>query len=234
MGRSKNSTVTFNVPIDPNSFATTDARVVGPGGEVTVIDIEQLDATTYRVNVERTTEDGDYQIFIGPDITDPAGNPMDGDGDAIAGELEDRYVGSLQVAGGGPFVTSMTPTGIVSPGVAGAEITFSEPVRLTTFTAADIVFDGPDGLIPITDIQPTGPEPIPSRLPHSRQAVTTCFRSAQTSKTLAGCRWIRIATERPENLTAMRSPVRFQSIRAGQASRRTPPTLSPVRMPSST
>ncbi|MDV6034600.1 MAG: hypothetical protein F9B45_31815, partial [Phycisphaera sp. RhM] len=81
-GAFENFTVTFNIPIDPNSFATTDARVIGPGGVVTVTSIDQVDATTYRVNVQRTTEDGDYQLFIGPDITDPAGNRMDGDGDA--------------------------------------------------------------------------------------------------------------------------------------------------------
>ncbi|WP_372899340.1 LamG-like jellyroll fold domain-containing protein, partial [Stieleria sp.] len=73
-GAFENFTVTFNIPIDPNSFATTDARVIGPGGVVTVTSIEQVDATTYRVNVQRTTEDGNYQLFIGPDITDPAGN----------------------------------------------------------------------------------------------------------------------------------------------------------------
>ena len=141
-------TVTFNVPIDPNSFATSDARVVGPGGEVTVTSIEQVNGTTFRVRVERTTEDGDYQIFVGPDITDPAGNPMDGDGDAIAGELEDRYEGSLQVAGGGPFVTNLTPTGVVSPGIASAEVTFSEPVRLSNFTSSDVILTGPDGVVP--------------------------------------------------------------------------------------
>ncbi|MEL6107215.1 MAG: CARDB domain-containing protein, partial [Planctomycetota bacterium] len=148
--------VTFNVPIDPGSFATSDASVIGPGGAVTVTDVEQIDATTYRVKIERQTEDGVYQLFVGPDITDPAGIAMDTDGDAIPGELEDRYEGSIEVAGGGPFVTQFAPVGLQGPGISNAEVTFSEPVRLSSFTPSDIVLAGPEGSLAITDIVPTG------------------------------------------------------------------------------
>ncbi|MEO1530342.1 MAG: Ig-like domain-containing protein, partial [Planctomycetota bacterium] len=147
--------VTFNVPIEPSSFATSDASVIGPGGAVTVNSIEQIDATTFRVKIERQTEDGVYQLFVGPDITDPAGIAMDTDGDAIPGELDDRYEGMIEVAGGGPFVTQFAPIGLQGPGISNAEVTFSEHVRLSSFTASDVVVTGPDGNVPITGIVPT-------------------------------------------------------------------------------
>ncbi|OYP38028.1 CARDB domain-containing protein [Rhodopirellula sp. MGV] len=148
--------ITFNVAIDPDSFATSDARITGPGGEVTVTDIVRISPTVFRVIVERTTQDGVYQFAIGPDITDLAGNRMDSDGDAVEGELDDRYFGSLEIAGGGPYVTNFSPMNTVGPGLSTAQITFSEPVNLSSFTAADLRLVGPSGQIPVTNITAVG------------------------------------------------------------------------------
>ena len=148
--------VTFNVPIDPSSFATSDAKLIGPGGQVAVTNVDRITDTRYRITFERATEDGEYQLFVGPDITDPAGIAMDTDGDAIVGELEDRYAGALTLNGAGPFVAGFTPEGQVAAPMDRLDVTFSEPVRLTSFTAGDVSIVGPDGGIAVLGIESSG------------------------------------------------------------------------------
>ena len=145
--------VTFNVPIDGGSFSTGDVRIDGPAGRVGVASIDRLSNTTYRINLNRSTADGNYQIVIGPGISDAGGTSMDSDGDAIAGEVEDRYEGTIIVAGAGPFVTDFTPRTISPAPLASVKVKFSEAVDLTNFTPADVVIMGPDGVVPVTGIE---------------------------------------------------------------------------------
>ncbi len=148
--------VTFNVPIDPSSFSTADARLFGPAGEVAVTAIEKITDTRFRIRTTRATADGNYQLFVGPDITDPAGIAMDSDSDAIVGELEDRYVGSLRLDGVGPQLQSMTPRSEVRGPIGFVDLTFSEVLNLSTFTAVDIAIQGPGGSIAVTQIESRG------------------------------------------------------------------------------
>ncbi|MEZ6135593.1 MAG: CARDB domain-containing protein [Pirellulaceae bacterium] len=148
--------VTFNVPIDPSSFSTADARLIGPSGEVAVTSIERLTDTRYRIRTARATADGNYQLLVGPDITDPAGIAMDSDSDAVVGELEDRYVGSLRLDGVGPQLQSMTPRSEVRGPIGFVDLTFSEALNLSTFTAVDVTIQGPEGSIAVTRIESIG------------------------------------------------------------------------------
>ncbi|MCA9191785.1 MAG: hypothetical protein KDB03_08485 [Planctomycetales bacterium] len=148
--------VTFNVPIAPSSFSTADARLFGPAGEVEVISIERLSDTRFRIHTARATADGNYQLFVGPDITDPAGIAMDSDGDAIAGELDDRYVGALSLDGVGPQLQSMAPHSEVRAPLDHIDLSFSEALNLGTFTQVDVQILGPDGSLAISNIQDVG------------------------------------------------------------------------------
>ncbi|MEM9826972.1 MAG: CARDB domain-containing protein, partial [Planctomycetota bacterium] len=149
-------TVKFNVPILESSFSPGDVRISGPGGNIAITDVERIDATTYRIRTERATEDGVYEIFVGPNVTDASGVAMDSDGDAVAGELEDRYVGSLQVTGGGPFVDTFSPSSVVTPGIDFVDVKFSEPVRLSSFSPEDVTISGPNGMVAATQIESLG------------------------------------------------------------------------------
>jgi len=55
----------------------------------------QTAAATYRLDLPGVLPDGEYQVFVGPDVTDVAGNPMDQDGDGLPGELTDAYAWSF-------------------------------------------------------------------------------------------------------------------------------------------
>ena len=144
--------VVFNVPIDEGSFSTGDVRITGPAGRVPATSIDRINDTTYRIDVARSTADGIYDIIVGPGIADVGGTLMDSDGDAIAGEVEDRYESTLTVSGAGPFVTAFAPDTIVPAPLSSVNVTFSEPVDLATFTVDDVALAGPDGVIPITGI----------------------------------------------------------------------------------
>ena len=145
-------TVTFNVPIDQGSFSTGDVRITGPTGPVEATGIEKINDTTYRINLTRSTADGRYDILVGPGISDVGGTLMDSDGDAIPGEIDDRYVSAISISEAGPSITDFSPTGTRPAPLSSVDVTFSELVDLSTFTAADVVLTGPDGIVPITGI----------------------------------------------------------------------------------
>ena len=148
--------VFFNVPIAEGSFSIADARLLGPAGDVPVISIERVDSDHYRMHFQRATSDGVYQLLVGPDITDLAGILMDGDSDGFPGELEDRYEGTLTLAGAGPYVTETTLLSKMQAPLEFIDVTFSEPLALSSFSAADITFTGPEGNITVTRIDPVG------------------------------------------------------------------------------
>ena len=65
-------------------------RIVG------VDHIETTGPDAFDVVLDRPLENGDaYQVTIGPNVSDPAGNGMDSDGDGTAGEPEDAFVATL-------------------------------------------------------------------------------------------------------------------------------------------
>jgi len=54
-----------------------------------VQDVSQVGATTYRIQLAGFMADRSYQVFVGPNIADLAGNTMDQDSDGIGGETPD-------------------------------------------------------------------------------------------------------------------------------------------------
>ncbi|MHB0961158.1 MAG: S8 family serine peptidase [Pirellulaceae bacterium] len=86
----------FSEPIDVNSFAADDLSLIGPMGSVGPLTVTRLDEVTFEVAFARSHEPGQYQLLVGPQITDLAGNLLDQDGDGAGGEqLEDQYAASF-------------------------------------------------------------------------------------------------------------------------------------------
>lgn len=55
--------------------------------------ISQVDSNTWRVELDSPMLEGSYAVWVGPDITDLAGQSMDQDADGISGEpIQDRYI----------------------------------------------------------------------------------------------------------------------------------------------
>ena len=95
-------TFTFNDTMDPAGFDAGDDVVsfTGPGGDLAgeITGGTWLDAHTLSVQFASQSAGGTYTMVIGPGIPDDAGNPMDQDGDGLAGEpTDDRYTATFDL-----------------------------------------------------------------------------------------------------------------------------------------
>jgi hypothetical protein len=140
-------TVSFSVPVNvsgPGGFDTSKiTNLTGPASysvdAVTAINPSGGLASSFDVHFAGAglTVAGDYSFHLGPNITDANGNPMDQDQDGPPpGQANDYYLATLTV--GRPAIVSSSPTGTVTPGVAQAQVTFNEPILVSSFDNSKI------------------------------------------------------------------------------------------------
>ena len=92
--------VAFSESINPASFAVDDITLMPPSGAlISAVTIAPTnDATAFQVSFPDQALSGTYTVLIGPQVLDPAGNPMDQDGDGTHGESEgDVFEGAFQL-----------------------------------------------------------------------------------------------------------------------------------------
>ncbi len=180
--------VTFSDPVLASSFSAADVKVQGPLGAVAVLGVESLSQTRFRINLQRATADGLYTLVIGSAITDPSGVAMDQDGDGIAGEIDDRYVNTIVLAGGGPQVVAIRPAGNTAAPVSSIDVIFSEPIDFATLTPIDILLTSSQGAIPVQSIQQLSPTVARLNItPQTREGSYT-FRIGPNVNDLGGIR----------------------------------------------
>lgn len=104
IGQVSSLILTFNVPMAPATFdAGTDiVSFINPEGTSVLSSITgtawSAGDTVLTIEFTPPTQHGTYQMILGPDIEDTAGNKMDQDGDGTAGEsIEDRYTATFHV-----------------------------------------------------------------------------------------------------------------------------------------
>ncbi len=128
-------TVTFNEAMNPATFTTAAASLVGPGGPVTINSVTPLSGNMqFTINFNPLTATGLYTLTVGPHIQDTFGNEMDQNNNLIPGEDPgDVFVGTAGVQG--PRVTAQTPAGVLTPqAVNSVRLTFSEAMNPASFT----------------------------------------------------------------------------------------------------
>jgi hypothetical protein len=139
--------VRFDRSIDPMTFTTAsgvDSFTVTVGSMVTdlttaITGVEAVTGsnnTQFDITFQSQTAAGTYQLTIGPNIQDLAGNPMDQDHDGVPGEPTDVYTASFTIQG--PRIIIGTPTGNRFDPVSSVRVTFNEPVNPTTFGTGQI------------------------------------------------------------------------------------------------
>jgi hypothetical protein len=85
-----NLDVWFNEAIDSATFTAADISILNPtNGIIPVSSITEAGANRFRISFAPQTGAGQYHAFVGPNITDLAGNPLDQDRDGILGETGD-------------------------------------------------------------------------------------------------------------------------------------------------
>jgi hypothetical protein len=137
--------VTFNEPIDPATFPTSEVVATGPQGAIVVSAVTPVagsNNTQFDITFPEIAT-GNYTVTIGPDIQDFAGHKMDQDGDFVDGQSVDMFV--MQFGVQGLKVTAATLNSS-QPGQAyDVHLTFNEPVDLSSFLTTAVTLTGPDG-----------------------------------------------------------------------------------------
>ncbi len=144
--------VEFSEAMDQGSFSLADdvGSFTGPLGDIIPTGFEWVDADTLEITFDPQWAWGAYAMVLGPQILDLDGNPLDQDGDSVAGEVpDDQYVASFELASG-PYVTGHSPSGDQAEPVHEVTVTFNEAIDPNTFTAADVVIEGPSGSVPLS------------------------------------------------------------------------------------
>ena len=106
----------------------------------------------YRIPVQQRWTPGEYQVAIGPNVTDLVNNPMNQDGDLVNGEAEeDVFRGQcVLVDVFPPAITEIGPLGLLNQAVSELRLRFTEPIDPTTFRASDLSLVGPSGPIDLS------------------------------------------------------------------------------------
>ena len=138
--------VTFDEAIDPATFGVGDVTFTGPSGPVAVSSITPLDERTYRIQLAAPLAvQGEYQLTVGPNVTDLAGNAMDQDQDGVKGRLSDTYTGTVRLVVDPQSTVQVDPpeVGAADQGGGGGG-------------AAQAALQGPQGDDPIDEVVITG------------------------------------------------------------------------------
>jgi hypothetical protein len=131
--------VTFNKAINPASFTPDQVTFTGPPGAIGVTGVVAVPGsgnTQFDIQFAPQSDLGSYYLVIGPNILDTAGNPMDQNGNYVAGEVpNDQYqaVFTIMNANFGPdgFGYRATPTPFRQVDIVG------QPGTFTIISAAD-------------------------------------------------------------------------------------------------
>ncbi len=70
--------VRFSEAIDPASFEPSDVSVTGPGGALdpAAFQVQMTAPNEFTIGIPAQSDEGVYQVVLGPDIRDLAGNPL--------------------------------------------------------------------------------------------------------------------------------------------------------------
>ncbi len=143
--------VTFDTPIAAGGFTLADVTIAGPQGPVAAAAIDHVVANTYRVSFPAQSANGLYTVTVGPDVTDPLGNPMAA---AFSGQF-DLQLPNLTVASvgydstgafGAPVDVTWTVENVNAAG--GSTTTWGDRIYFST----DPVLDAGDELLAAIDV----------------------------------------------------------------------------------
>ena len=150
--------VYFSAAMDPTSFVANTILFLGPRGSIPVTGIVPVAGSgnvAFDVQFDPLGTVGRYYLWIGPNIRDTFGNPMDQNGNLIPGEVPgDEYQTTFGILG--PKVIFQTPTGNTLGQVNSVRVGFNLSMVPESFTPDQISLTGPNGPIPVSGIFAVG------------------------------------------------------------------------------
>jgi hypothetical protein len=72
----------------------------------------------------------------------------------LAGANSAAFDGGFIASAGGPKITNMAPSVAITPPISSVDVTFDQPIKVSTFTTADVVITGPSGAIVPLSVMP--------------------------------------------------------------------------------
>ena len=144
----------FNEPINITSLTVHDIKTIDQFGDILPIQrIENLENNRFIIYPDNPITAGNYQLTIGPNITDLAGNLMDQDMDSINGETEDdAFVCRFSIDKQGPRILFHSIFGKQNKAVEFFDLTFNETIMSSSFTKDNIEINGPESFVPVQNI----------------------------------------------------------------------------------
>ncbi|WP_145234608.1 putative Ig domain-containing protein [Urbifossiella limnaea] len=136
--------VLFSEAMNKTSLTTGDVVVTRPDGQtVSATAITEIGLNRFRVSFPAQTLVGSYQVKVGPDVRDRAGNRLDQDRDGNFGEpVEDVYVAAFNIV--------QVDLGLTNVVVGSAALVAGEPVTVSwsgvNRTGAPLVGNWIDGV----------------------------------------------------------------------------------------
>jgi subtilisin family serine protease len=138
-GTADRARVTFAAPINPATFDAADVvSFTGPGGAITtaytVAPVVGSNDTQFDISFAAQAAPGTYTLVIGPDVRDAAGNPMNQNANATAGENPaDRYTatGLLVAPTSQTFAAADPPLPILDNQTTRSAIVINQDLQIT-------------------------------------------------------------------------------------------------------
>jgi subtilisin-like proprotein convertase family protein len=116
----------FSEAIDLSTVSVDDVvNLQGPSGAIPILSITPVAGTSRQIDVNFApqTAVGQYQLVVGPNIADRAGNLMNQDGDELFGELpEDEYTTQFSILSGLHFDSFEVPAPISGFTIVGSSL----------------------------------------------------------------------------------------------------------------
>jgi subtilisin family serine protease len=126
--------VTFNEPIQANTFTTADVlTLTGPGGALTPSAVSPVSGSTTQFDVlfAGQSSTGNYSLTLGTDIRDAAGNAQNQNGNAVNGETPaDRYAATVAYTNATRYEATGLPAPLLDWGTASFPLTIPDSLAI--------------------------------------------------------------------------------------------------------
>ncbi len=153
--------VTFNEPLNPETFTTADVvSFTGPGGSIAVTGISAVAGSPNRkfeITFASQIVKGDYEMVLGPSILDTAGNAMNQDNDATNGEVpDDRFTARLVIGDVHVATAQDVPVTLVPFTTSRSYIAFDQNLSIADLDVQVDISIPDAGLLTLTLVSPGG------------------------------------------------------------------------------
>jgi serine protease len=156
--------LTFSEAINPTTFTTSDATLIGPSGaKINIAAVKPVTGTgntQFAVIFASQTTGGTYTLAVGPDIRDLAGNLMDQNQNGKNGEAADKFTTTTALSSSQTFKSANVGLPILDFVKLTSTLTITEDVSISDLNVEVNASHTYDGDVRMTLVAPDGTQVI--------------------------------------------------------------------------